>query len=260
MASEDHFFLGLSVTTQLAKEVPPADLRAGLHHVRLRPAVSGTAWASCPGCTLPCNRMRWQPEAKQHMFIIFYFPFFFSLMLFLFALRNTWPHSHMPGSALTWSRRSFGRLINLASPQTTAGFVAYLFWLSFSHFSKVHAWLESVCNLNGTCFNLNISKLMWVYLVRVKWWSSWHIKWLDPDSQCSLLRVYLICVGSSLCFISFVSEKFVDQNRWFIFFLIPPYASGRLNVNGVFILAGENQGKLWLDLSLDSAGNKSLGF
>lgn len=77
---------------------------------------SGTARASCPGCALPWNQMRWQPEDKQHVFIIFLFLYFFSLMLFLFALRSTWPHSHMPGSALTWSRRSFGRLINLVSP------------------------------------------------------------------------------------------------------------------------------------------------
>jgi len=73
-----------------------------------------------------------------------------------------------------------------------------------------------------------------------------------PDSQCSLLRVYLICICSSLCFISFVSEEFVDQKCGFIFVFIIAYAPQdfQFNVNGIFSLAGEKQGKLWVDLSL----------
>lgn len=93
---------------------------------------------------------------------------------------------------------------------------------------------------------------MWVYLVCMKWWSSQHVKQLIPDSQCSPLRVYLICVCSRLCFISFVSQKFVDQKCWFSFLFIFPCAPEDFwfNVNGTSSLTGENKGKLWVDLSL----------
>lgn len=73
-----------------------------------------------------------------------------------------------------------------------------------------------------------------------------------PESQCSPLSIFLICVGSSLCFLSFVSEKFVNQKCWFISVFIFPHALEDLwfNVNEISSLAGENQGKLWVDLSL----------
>lgn len=162
-------------------------------HLQRRGLLSDSleSWTPCPGCILLCSQMRRQPQAKQHMLMVL--PHH-TLSL---CLENRWLHSHPLPSVQTGSRHSVGSLVSLTSPEITSGFIAYLFWLNSSDFSKVHAWLERVCNLNDTCLNLNISRLMWVYLVCMKRWSSQHVKQFISDSQYFPPRLYLIYMGSS---------------------------------------------------------------